>query len=156
MTASGIVEVDQQRVQSEWLYHAEQRERRLFIREGQEFAVTTSFRREAPLTPQHQTRPNALFLSVLAQFNSETATGLLGWFRLNLRGILRFDDQSHVRVAMQRLDEDEYFRQRACTMLRLADTGILDLSTETLSLDHPDVPEELRQLLIRPGNQEQL
>lgn len=113
LTASGIVEVDQQRVQSEWLYHAEQREQRLFIREGQEFAVATSFRREAPLTLQHQTRPTALFLSVLDQFTSETVTGLLGWFRLNLRGILRFDDQSHVRFARQQLDEDEHFRFEA-------------------------------------------
>ncbi len=148
-------EADRHRVLSEWLYRAEQRERRLFVRESQEFAVSAGFRREAPLALQRQTRSNALFLSVLAQFNSETAIGLLGWFRSHFRGILGLDDQSYMPFTLQRLEEDSSFRQRVATMMRFADMGILDLSIQTISLDHPDVPEAVRQMAIRLADREQ-
>ncbi len=140
-------EADEKRVHSEWLYHAEQRETRLFAREGQEFDVSAGFRRESSSAVQRQTRPNALFLSVLAQFNNKTATELLNWFRLHLRAISGLDDVAYAGYTMERLENEENFHQRVRDVIGLADTGILDLSVKTLPFDHPDLPNELRDVL---------
>jgi len=140
-------EADEERVHSEWLYHAEQRETRLFAREGQEFDVSAGFRREASSAVQRQTRPNALFLSVLAQFNGNIATKILDWFRLQLRAISGLDDEAYAPYTLERLATEETFRQRAREVIRLADTGILDLSVKVLPPDHPDLPDQVRDML---------
>lgn len=140
-------EADEERVHSEWLYHAEQRETRLFAREGQEFDVSAGFRREASSAVQRQTRPNALFLSILAQFNGDIATKILDWFRLQLRAIFGLNDEAYASYTLERLATEENFRQRVREAIRLADTGILDLSVNTLPPDHPDLPDKVREML---------
>lgn len=140
-------EADEERVHSEWLYHAAQRETRLFVREGQVFDVSTSFKREAPASVQEKTRSNALFLSVLAQFNGDIATKILDWFRLQLRAISGLDDEAYAGYTLERLATEENFRQRAREVIRLADTGILDLSVKALPPDHPDLPDKVRDML---------
>ena len=140
-------EADENAVRSEWLYHATRRESRLFVREGNEFNISTRLRGEAPVRVQRQTRPNALFLSVLAQFNSPTAISLLEWFRKQFRGISGLDDRSYVPFTMERLEKDESFRQRVREILRLADVGISDVRIGTLPLAQSGVPGDLRQAL---------
>ncbi len=147
-------EVDRERVHSEWLYHSTQRETRLFVREGNEFDVSSSFKREAPVLLQEKTRSNALFLSVLAQFNSPTAIDLLDWFGVHFRGISGLDDSTYAGYTMERFEQDETFRQRVRDMVRLADVGVQDISIKNIPLDHPDLPEELREMLNKIANKE--
>ncbi len=139
-------ELDEKTVQSEWLYRTNQREARLFVREGQEFDVAGTLRREAPRSVQNQTRNNALFLSVLAQYNSELAQNLLDWFRNRLHIISGLSDVGYRRYTIKRFEQEQRFRERVIELIRLADTGINGLTTKTISLDSPDFPPELREL----------
>jgi uncharacterized protein len=73
-------EVDRHNVKSEWLYHnlgAEEDE--LFSRDGQDINVSEKFLEGQELTKR--TRSDALFLSVVAQFNGDVATHLTYLFR---------------------------------------------------------------------------
>ncbi len=108
-------QADEGRIHSEWLYHAARRETRLFVREGQKFEVSTVFRREATPALQRQTRPNALLLSVLAQFNGQTASQILDWFRMKLNGLIGLNDIVLYTLpeTTRRIESDERFRQRA-------------------------------------------
>ena len=73
-------DVDSDRVVAEWLYHVPQkRESMLFLRTVEGIQQSGVFK-EGKGIPE-KTRKNALFLSVVAQFNGETAQAVLGWFR---------------------------------------------------------------------------
>jgi AAA15 family ATPase/GTPase len=140
-------EVDNERIHSEWLYHTAQRETRLFVREADVFDVSATFKREAPISLQEKTRSNALFLSVMAQFNSPTAIALLSWFDVHFRGISGLSDESYAGFTMDRFEKDEIFRQRVRDMVQLADVGIQDISVKNIPLDHPNLPESVREML---------
>ncbi|MCU0427155.1 MAG: ATP-binding protein, partial [Candidatus Kapabacteria bacterium] len=61
---------------TEWLFHQQKYgEKALFTREGGIFTLSNSFKQAKGLEPR--TRDNALFLSVLAQFNVTIATNIL-------------------------------------------------------------------------------
>ncbi|NJO00779.1 MAG: ATP-binding protein [Bacteroidia bacterium] len=75
-------EADQQKIHSEWLFSNQHstKETRLFFRELQDIKRNTkSFKEGAGL--ETKTRPNALFLSIVAQFNGEIATQIITWFK---------------------------------------------------------------------------
>lgn len=147
-------EVDDRRIHSEWLYHSIQRETRLFIREGDVFDVSAAFKHEAPISLQEKTRANALFLSVLAQFNSPTAISLLNWFDVHFRGISGLDDSTYAGYTLKQFEKDETFRQRVRDMVRLADIGIQDISLKNVSVNHLNLPDELREMLINIAKKE--
>jgi AAA15 family ATPase/GTPase len=138
-------EIDERRVRAEWLYHAAQRETRLFIREGGEYDLSSVFREGRGL--EERTRDNALFLSVVAQFNGELATTMLNWFRKRFNTISGLNDVSYSAYTMGRFDRDEAFRQRALLFVREADLGISDISIDKQPFAESQVPEELRDLV---------
>jgi hypothetical protein len=138
-------EVDRQAVRSEWLYHTNKRETRLFIREGKEYDISSVFKEGHGL--EARTRPNALFLSVVAQFNGELAVALLHWFRAGLNVISGLQDAAYSMFTTRRLAEDQDFRQRVIDFVREADLGIADISVETLPFIESDIPEDLRDVM---------
>ncbi len=138
-------EVDEEQVRAEWLYHTGQRETRLFIREGDRYDVSSAFKEGRGLA--ERTRNNALFLSVVAQFNGPLATALLGWFKRRFNTISGLEDIAYEGFTRRRFGEDERFRQRALAFVREADVGISDMSIETWPLTEAPVPEELRSLM---------
>ncbi|MFH1633412.1 MAG: ATP-binding protein [Chloroflexota bacterium] len=139
-------ELDEKRVHAEWLYRTLKREARLFVRAGNDFNLSELLKKEAPGL-EARTRENALFLSVLAQFNSPTAIALLEWFRTKFRGISGLDDDTYGGYTLHRFETDETFRQRVRGLMRLADVGITDLSITKLPFDNADVPEGVRNIL---------
>ena len=136
-------ELDEQRVHAEWLYRTKQRESRLFVREGQNFDISTTFRKEVRGL-EELTRQNALFLSVLAQFNSPTAGSLLSWFRNRVGVISGINDEHYLLYTLARVAEDDIFRQQMAMLLRLADVGIHNVRVESASLSDPAIPEHVR------------
>lgn len=76
-------EANRKGIISEWLFYTPDkpygREVFLFEREGDRFDIGNQLKAEANGLGS-RTRPNALFLSVLAQFNSKTAIDVMGWF----------------------------------------------------------------------------
>jgi hypothetical protein len=123
-------EVDEQRVHSEWLYHARQRETRLFVRDGEDFDLSGGFKEGRGL--EMRTRPNALFLSVVAQFNGKTAIDILTWFSRQLVIVSGLSDAAYGTKTVERLERDESFRQRTLHLVREADLSISGLRVERL------------------------
>jgi len=138
-------EVDEHHVCAEWLYHARQRETRLFIREGEQFDISRVFREGRGL--EGRTRNNTLFLSVVAQFNGELATSLFGWFRTRLNIISGLRDVAYGLFTLRRFQESDAFRQRVLAFVREADLAISGINVETRSLAETQVPDKVRGLI---------
>lgn len=143
-------EVTKERVTAEWLFFVPStREARLFEREGDNITVGSYFKEGRDLK-QH-TRPNALFLSVVAQFNGKQAQKLVAWFR-RLGIISGVDDMGMMPFTLMQLMEGEYSQAIRDLICRL-DLGISDLQVEEKSIsskpDLPDeIPEEIRQAIL--------
>jgi hypothetical protein len=135
-------EVDEYRVCSEWLYHARQRETRLFVREGQQFDLSGAFKEGWGL--EKRTRENALLLSVVAQFNGELAMALLGWFRSRLRIVSGLSDALYGPLTMERFEADEGFRRRVLAFVREADLAIESIDVERTAYGQDPVSLDLR------------
>jgi len=144
-------EVTTERVLAEWLYVAPKvRESRLFERDEDGITLGDRFKGEGRDLDE-KTRPNALFLSVVAQFDGETAQEVLNWFRsLGIATSL-----SHLNMGMRMFTEsmlnDEESKQAIASLIRRLDLGIDDLRIEKrASSPQPlpkEAPEELRTAL---------
>ncbi len=138
-------ELDERQVQNEWLYRTDQRETLLFVRQGDQYDISGSFKGGQGL--QERTRPNALFLSVAAQFNAPLAVALLEWFRTRLNIISGLSDTAYAGFTLNRFETDASFRQRVLDFVRQADLGIADIHIERQSLEQTQMPEELRLVI---------
>jgi uncharacterized protein len=114
-------EVDRHNVKSEWLYKTlRTKESELFSREGKEIKVSPKFPEGKELNKK--TRANALFLSVVAQFDGQIATEIVDWFD-NLVAIFDLDDEiEYSGMTDEIMDEDD---RREKTL----DLGIEDIKT---------------------------
>lgn len=139
-------EVDEQRVHAEWLYHTRKVERYLFVREGDRYDLSGVFREGRGL--EAKTRDNALFLSVVAQFNGPLARAILRWFRSQFNIISGLQDTVYKGYTLRRFQNDEAFRQRVITFVHEADLGIADIQVEKLPFAEVFVPDELRDMLM--------
>ena len=119
-------QVSSTRVESEWLFQAaKQAEVNLFERSGNQFKISSQFEEGKGL--DSKTRDNALFLSVVAQFNGENAIGILKWFK-NFDVISGLKD-SYVHRTWKYL-EDENAKELFVNFIKTADLGIEDIKLE--------------------------
>lgn len=120
-------EVDSERIHHEWLYHVPTaREARIFEREGQVIKLSGRISEARALI--NRTRENALFLSVMAQFNIQLATEILGWFR-TLGIVSGVSDLGIHGYTMQKF-QDKEFAKRAEDLLTQLDVGISGLKVD--------------------------
>lgn len=140
-------EVDDERIRGEWL-HAYPRGRKQvwFNREDSEIDFPGEGLRGEKLELARRTRPDALFLSVAAQFNHEQLRPVFEWFRDNLVFVSpepswpeRLADIRH------RVVHDGRFRERVAGILRVGDLGVVGI--EVVPRD-----EEQIRLLHRAGS----
>ena len=137
---------------SEWLFSQQDsiRETRIFTREDRQIDVSDAFKEGKGL--EKRTRPNALFLSVVAQFNGETATDILSWM-VQFRNVSSLEDADYMRYTANRLREKEY-APLIHELTKKADIGIerlqrLDLHvTDAVRLLPGGKPDEVRQGLL--------
>lgn len=144
-------EVTTERVEAEWLYVAPQvRESKLFEREGDSIKLGDKFKGEGRDLVA-RTRPNALFLSVVAQFDGEIAQEVLSWFRSLGIATGLSDLSMGMRIFTERMLSDEKSAQEIGTLIKRLDLGIDDLQVEKgISSPEPlpeEAPEELRTAL---------
>lgn len=143
-------EIDQEKVHAEWLYHRRKRETVLFLREGQEFEISNVFKEGAGL--ERKTRSNALFLSVVDQFNGEIAATIIHWFKHQLRIVSGLRDEQYLFFTAKRM-ENESFRMDIVAFVKELDVGIIDIQKSQRPFKMPvtaDMPEKLRNFLLDP------
>ena len=144
-------EVTSERVEAEWLYVAPKvRESRLFERDEDEIKLGDKFKGEGRDLIE-RTRPNALFLSVVAQFDGETAQEVLSWFRsLGIATGLNHLNMG-MRIFTESMLDDKDSAQAIGSLIKRLDLGIDDLQIEKrVSSPEPlpkEAPEELRTAL---------
>ena len=140
-------EVDAQRVHSEWLYHVPKtREANLFLREGNEFYLSNVFKEGKGL--KGKTRDNALFLSVVAQFNGAISQSILRWFGEKLNVISGLSDEGYIPFTLSRM-QDKTLKDDILSFVKRLDLGISDIQIEETELSEANLPKEFRQRLKR-------
>jgi len=122
-------QVDTEKVHTEWLFMFEENtmktERRLFTREFQEITVNAkSFKEGKGL--ENKTRPNALFLSTVAQLNGEIATKILNYFKNNLKNISGLDDEQYIKFTIEKCNKEPKFRTQLVEFFKSIQIGFED------------------------------
>lgn len=147
-------EVDRVRVAAEWLFHTPStKEARLFAREGDAIEVARSFKEGRGL--ETKTRPNALFLSVVAQFNGEIAEKVLDWFR-NAIIISGVHDFAYLQKTAETC-ADEAWLPLITDFVRGLDTGVTAIQVRKASLAErlpPQMPQALREALVTAAQEQ--
>lgn len=132
--------VEPQKVQKEWLYHVpNQREAQLFNRTNDDFQISKIFREGKGL--ENKTRENALFLSVVAQFNGPISRSVIQWFN-RLRTISGLDDWSSRHFSMQQL-ENVQARKGIVEFIKSIDLGISDMRVRKDKISETRIPEDM-------------
>ncbi len=138
-------QVDENEVYAEWLFYVPtSREATLFTREKNDFKLGADFKEGKGL--RDKTRDNALFLSVVAQFNGEIAQRILDWFD-NLKIISNMDGDGFPMFALSRLDENDY-KEFASQFLKVADLGIKEIKKTEKPFCKEDFPKGLPKKFI--------
>lgn len=129
-------EADKRHVHSEWLFSStSSRESELFVRQGSKISFNTEKFREGKGLDE-KTRPNALFLSVVAQFNGEVSGEVLKWFR-DFRFISAIRNPA-LRFTIERMS-DPKFAAQVLEMSKIADLAIEGLIPK-VSATEEDLP----------------
>jgi AAA15 family ATPase/GTPase len=135
-------EVDYDRVVKEWLFHTVTKEVYLFKREGQTFEINKSSFKEGLDLHKH-TRPNVLFLTLLAQMNAPVSGTLVSWFE-SLGVVSGISDFGHQRHTIAKLKADPKFKSWVSRFLSFLE--ISGISTEEAQLSELD-PQLMRKAL---------
>jgi AAA15 family ATPase/GTPase len=126
-------EATQEAIVSEWLFSQADsiRETRLFTRENGKIEPSDAFKEGKGL--EERTRPNALFLSVVAQWNGTIAGEIMKWMA-GFRSIAGLNAEAFMAFTAKRLNDPEYgllIRE----LVKLADVGIENLERQALAVD---------------------
>jgi AAA15 family ATPase/GTPase len=144
--------VDTKQVVAEWLFYVPStREAKLFIREQDNIDVATAFKASRELVKL--TRENALFLSVVAQFNGVLARQILGWFR-DMNVISGIEDLGYRYYTIQCLEDPQYCED-IIRFVKNLDLSIYNLQIEERKVSADTLPselsEELKMFLLSPS-----
>jgi len=149
-------EATRQAIVSEWLFKQADsiRETRLFTREHASIDATETFKEGKGL--ENRTRPNAVFLSVAAQFNGEIAGEVMQWMG-RFRNISGLDDSSYMNFTANLLNDPEY-GPLIRGLVKQVDVGIENLERQDIARDKiPDLiprnlPPAVRELVVRSSS----
>jgi uncharacterized protein len=105
-----------------------------FTRENQEIKVfNKSFKEGKGL--ENKTRPNALFLSTVAQLNGEVSNKIQNWLKTNINVISGLEDAT-TGYTIGRFQEQKEFREKIINFFKLINLGIEDIKIEETALDN--------------------
>jgi len=139
-------EVTSQEVVSEWLFDTPTtRERKLFVRENKQIDVKNPFSEGVGL--DIRTRDNALFLSVVSQWNGKIAKEILRWFQS-----LSIADPSDIqnRRYTVKCFEDGSYKDEIVEFIKRLDLGINGIEIETIEPDLSKFSKGLQEKLTEP------
>lgn len=129
-------EVDNISIKSEWLFEARKKtEKPLFIREGDGIEVSPNFKEAKDL--EEKTRDNALFLSVIDQFNGTTAKQIMKWFS-NFITISGLSHERYKNVTFKML-EDDNTKPKLLDFYKKLDLGFDEIDLEKKPFDTKEI-----------------
>lgn len=102
-------EINKKQILSEWLFHTTTKEVPLFEREINEFKINKSSFKEG-VNLESKTRPDVLFLSLVAQFNGKISNNVINWFN-NLNFISGIQDTGYGIYTIEKLKNDINFKK---------------------------------------------
>lgn len=117
--------VSKDAVIEEWLYKKDKRETMVFERNREIIEIPDKYETLNELKTKNMIRPNALLLSVAAQFNDKTAIEVLRWFS-NLNVISGLTDELYSLFTIKLL-ENPKSKNTIIDLLKTADPGIEDM-----------------------------
>ena len=146
-------EATRDEVISEWLFYVpKSRETKLFERRRSKFSVSKIYKASGI---HQKTRPNALFLSVSAQFNVEIAANILDWLTNQIKVVSGLDDTGYRGYTVSCLIDNENGHE-ILDFLKKLDLGFGDLKVEesevTAELLPSELPDEIKNLILRDGD----
>ncbi len=123
------------KILKEWLFQkklkARARYTSLFERDRAHISISSNFKEGNKLVDK--TRKNALFLSVVAQFNGEISESIIEWMnKLNI--LSNTKSEMFENYSFSKLD-DSKFKNKIVSLIKSADTGIYDISKCNVSFD---------------------
>lgn len=144
-------EVTTEKVMAEWLYHRPKtKEIEVFYRDGQSFNAINprQFKTGLRLAKDDMIRPNALMLSVAAQFNDPLARRVFAWLaRFNV--ISGLQEEGYEGFTVSRVMNNEG-RSSVMDFLAGADLGIADIRVQPIEHESElpgNLPPALRERL---------
>jgi len=133
-------EATRERVTEEWLYfYPEKRRTLLFHREGQKIRLNRTRFKEG-LRLEERTRPNALFLSVVAQWNGETALKMIE--TLKKINFLSGSEPEEYRQITENLLQSGHYTKEIIRFLCSLDLAIADIQIKKRK-NVTDIPDFL-------------
>lgn len=135
-------------IKAEWLFEAKkQTEKALFVREGEGIEVMKTFPEGKDL--EEKTRNNALFLTVVDQFNGKTAKSIMNWFN-NFVTISGLRHERYTAITFNMLDDEET-KPLLQDFFDKVDLGFdsVKLNTKEFDVNHlpKNMPESIMQEL---------
>lgn len=123
------------RISKEWLYHKNLKPRArytsLFDRNEDDISISSNFKEGNQLI--EKTRDNALFLSVVGQFNGEVSQSIIEWMdKLNI--LSNTKSEMFKGYSFSKLDDDA-FKEKMVSLIKSADTGIHNILKSNISFD---------------------
>lgn len=159
-------EVASQQVVSEWLFHTKKKETKIFTRQGHQFddfQMPKTFREGKNILKVLQDgkeagsdliRPNALFISVLAQLLGKLSVEILKWFA-NIVFIAGERDFPYKVVTTERMLSDKSLEKEIINFLKGLDLNLHHIRVDKQKVtEHrlpSDMPLELKSTLINQG-----
>ncbi len=138
-------EIDKTSIHGEWLFKLEGNEEiTLFIRDENGIGVTTDFKEGKGL--EAKTRENALFLSVVDQFNGENAAKIISWFN-NLGTISGLSHDNYRGITFSLLDQKKS-RERLLDFFKNLDLGFEQLKFRKEKFQESLLPMDLPAELL--------
>jgi AAA15 family ATPase/GTPase len=131
-------EATKKTVTSEWLFgfdtESSNKESTYFTRENQNIKVfNKNFKEGKGL--ENNTRPNALFLSTVAQLNGEVSNKIQNWLKTNINVISGLEDAT-TGYTIGRFQDQKEFRRKIINFFKLINLGIEDIKIEETALDN--------------------
>lgn len=143
--------VDGERVHEEWLTAVALRHRarsRVLFRRGPGGGVEWGSWRGERKALERRVRPDALLLSVAAQFNNPTATDAMGWFTRSPSPLMGNGANRLSLLTSSLAADDEGFARRLTGFMRAADLGIVSWAVERRPVPRTlweQIPPEARE-----------
>jgi AAA15 family ATPase/GTPase len=142
-------ELDNVAIKAEWLFVlVNKKEKNLFVRENDGIEIANDFKEGEGL--EEKTRDNALFLSVVDQFNGSISGEIIKWFN-NWATISGLSHENYRGVTFSLLEKDET-KNRLIAFYKDLDLGFEELKLKkekfSPSLLPKDIPQEILEDII--------